>query len=629
MNYILLDKINSPDDLKKLEITELLQLAQEIREYILDVTSQNPGHVGANLGVVELTIAIHYVFNLPYDKVIWDVGHQCYTHKILSGRKEAFKMLRKKGGISGFPDPQESEYDAFIAGHSSTSISAGLGFAISDKLNNVNNRNIIVVIGDGSMTAGQAYEALINVGCHKPNILIILNDNRMSISPNKSAFSEYLFDIATSKTYNKVKNDVWRLLGRFEIAQKFVQNIDNAIKSIVLRHSNIFEALGIRYFGPIDGHNIISLISALNDLKDINGPKLLHVLTQKGKGYKAAEEKQDIFHAPGRFNRQTGDLIKEDDTDKPQNFQYVFGKTLVELAHMYNNIVAITPAMTIGSSLEEFAQKFPNRFFDVGIAEQHAVTFAAALAKNGLKPFCVIYSTFMQRAYDQFIHDVALQKLPVILCIDRAGLVGNDGVTHQGAFDISFFNCVPNTVIAAPKDEIELRNLMYSALFYNVPIIIRYPRESGIHVNWNKPFEKIESFKAEVIEEGENIAIIFAGNLYSEIKNLNEELLPKNIKIGIYNFRFIKPIDEELLHLICNKYRVIITLENNSIIGGLGSIVADFIATNNYNVRLVKLGIPDRFIKHSSVNEQYEECGLDKRSIKDTVLKVVSRYKFN
>lgn len=624
MSYPLLDKINSPSDLKKLEITDLLQLAKEIRDYIIDVTSQNPGHVSANLGVVELTIAIHYVFNMPYDKIIWDVGHQAYTHKILTGRRDLFKTLRQKDGISGFPDPEESEYDAFIAGHSSTSISAGLGFAIADKLNNIKDRNIIVVIGDGSMTAGQAYEALLNVGCLKPNILIILNDNRMSISPNKSAFSEYLFDIATSKTYNKVKNDVWRLLGRFEVAQKFVQNIDNAIKSIVLKHSNIFEALGIRYFGPIDGHNIVSLISALNDLKYINGPKLLHVLTQKGKGYKAAEEHQDIFHSPGKFDRLTGTIIKENESDKPQNFQYVFGKTLVELAEQYKNIVAITPAMTIGSSLEEFSQKFPERFFDVGIAEQHAVTFAAALARNGLKPFCVIYSTFMQRAYDQFIHDVAIQQLPVVLCIDRAGLVGNDGVTHQGAFDISYFSCIPNVAIAVPKDEIELRNFMYSALFYDKPLIIRYPRENGIHKEWNKPFEKIEFFKGEVIQEGEKIAILLLGNLYSEIKQLNEELISNNIKVGIYNMRFAKPVDESLLHNICKLYKVLITVENNSIIGGFGSIVSDFVGRNNYCVQVIKCGIPDKFVKHSSINEQYQECGLDKESIKKIILKCIN-----
>jgi len=628
MNYRLLEKINSPEDLKKLEISELIELASEIREYILDVTSVKPGHVGANLGVVEITIALHYVFNSPYDKIVWDVGHQCYTHKIITGRKDKFYNLREKGGISGFPDPNESDHDSFISGHSSTSVSVALGIVVADKLKNITDRNVIAFVGDGSMTSGQLYEALLNVGNIKPNLLIVLNDNRMSISPNKSPLSEYLLDIATSKTYNKIKQDVWRFLGKFQLARNIVQKIDNSLKTLILKHSNIFEAIGIRYFGPVDGHDLITLIEVLKSLKNIPGPKLLHVLTQKGKGYKPAEEKKDIFHSPGRFNRQTGEIIIENGTDKPQDYQYVLGETLIELAQKYDNFVVITPAMTIGSSLVEFSKKFPERFFDVGIAEQHAVTFAASLAYNNIKPFCVIYSTFLQRAIDQVIHDISIINSPVVLCIDRGGLVGNDGATHQGIFDIAYLRYIPNIILAAPKDEIELRNFLYTSLFLDKPIAIRYPREKGIHVNWKQQFQKIPLFKSEKIQDGEDVAILFYGALFDIINNVNKNLKQNGINIGIYNMRFAKPLDYETLHSICQTYKYIITIENGTIIGGFGSAISEFITMNNYKVILKTLGIPDNHIKHSSIDEQKKECGLTADALLNVVYKILKNKKF-
>ncbi|MGQ9848111.1 MAG: 1-deoxy-D-xylulose-5-phosphate synthase [Bacteroidales bacterium] len=622
--YPLLSNVNSPDDLKKLNFQELIQLASELRQFIIDVVSSNPGHLGASLGVIELTIALHYVFNTPYDKIIWDVGHQAYGHKILTGRRDVFHTLRKKGGISGFPTPKESEYDAFGVGHSSTSISAALGIAIADKLNGITDRNVIAVIGDGSMTAGMAFEALNNAGASRANMIVVLNDNRMSISPNVGAFSEYLLDIATSKTYNRVKNDVWRILGRFEVAQKAVQKIDNAIKSIVLRHSNLFEALGFRYFGPIDGHDLLYLTKVLEDLKRIPGPKLLHIITQKGKGFKQAELDQVTFHAPGKFDKKTGQLIiEQNDEQTPPNYQDVFGYTLTELASKNEKIVGITPAMLVGCSMHIFQEHFPERTFDVGIAEQHAVTFAAGLAINGMKPFCNIYSTFMQRAYDQAIHDVIIQDLPVVFCLDRAGLTGADGVTHQGAFDISFFRCIPNIVIAAPKDEIELRNMMFTASEFNHPMVIRYPRGKGVHINWQKPFEKIEIGKGECLLEGENIAILALGHTVNFAMKAAEKLMEKGIFIAVYNMRFAKPIDKDLVLKACHRYSNILTVEDGAIMGGFGSGVLELMQEMGLNNKLVRLGIPDYFIEHAAQSEQYIECGFDTNSIVKAIEKIL------
>lgn len=624
--YPLLSTINSPDDLKKLNLQELLQLTSELRQYIIDVVSCNPGHLGANLGVIELTVAIHYVFNAPYDKIIWDIGHQAYGHKILTGRRDTFYTQRKKGGLSGFPTPKESKYDAFGVGHSSTSISAALGIAIADKLKGISDRNIVAIIGDGSMTAGMAFEALNNAGSSKANMIVVLNDNRMSISPNVGALSEYLLDITTSKTYNKVKNDVWRILGRFEIAQKTVQKIDNAIKSIVLRHSNLFEALGFRYFGPIDGHDLIYLIKVLEDLKKIPGPKLLHVVTQKGKGFKQAEIDQVTFHAPGKFDKNTGQLIVEqNEKQTPPNYQDVFGYTLTELAIKNDKIVGITPAMLVGCSMHIFQKHFPERTFDVGIAEQHAVTFSAGLAINGMKPFCNIYSSFMQRAYDQAIHDVIIQDLPVVFCLDRAGLTGADGVTHQGAYDISFFRCIPNIVLAAPKDEIELRNMMYTASEYNHPMVIRYPRGKGVNIHWQKPFEKIEIGKGERLLDGNNIAILALGHTVNFAMRAANKLKEKGILIAVYNMRFAKPIDKDLVLEACHRYSNIITIEDGSIIGGFGSGILELMQELQLNNKVLRLGIPDRFIEHATQSEQYEECGYNTNSILKAVENILEK----
>jgi 1-deoxy-D-xylulose-5-phosphate synthase len=615
-NYPILSQINSPKDVKKLNHQELLQLANELRSFIIEAVSCNPGHLGANLGVIELTIALHFVYSAPFDKIIWDVGHQAYAHKILTGRRELFHTNRKKGGISGFPTPKESVYDTFGVGHSSTSISAALGIAVADKLQNISDRQIVAIIGDGSMTAGMAFEALNNAGASKLNITIILNDNKMSISPNVGAFSEYLLDIATSKTYNKVKNDVWRILGRVEGAQKIVQKIDNAIKSIVLRHSNLFESFGFRYFGPVDGHDLLYLIRILDDFKNITGPKLLHIQTKKGKGFKQAEEDQVTFHAPGIFDKETGQLIIESsDKNHPLNYQDVFGYTLVELGKQNDKIVGITPAMLTGCSMHIFQQHFPERTFDVGIAEQHAVTFSAGLAIAGMKPFCNIYSSFMQRAYDQVIHDVALQDLPVVFCLDRGGLVGQDGATHQGVFDIAYFRCIPNMTIAAPKDEIELRNMMYTATYYQHPIAIRYPRGKGVHTEWQKPFSMIEIGKGEILFEGKDIVILALGHPVNFALRAYNKLKEKGIEIGIYNMRFAKPLDHILIDKACKKYNTIITVEDGTIVGGFGSAVLEYMQEKNYKNTIYRLGVPDQFIEHATQAEQYEFCKFNTASI--------------
>ncbi len=627
-SYKILDSVSTPSDIKKLSQLELLELAKELRQFIIDAVSCNPGHLGANLGVIELTIALHYVFNAPKDKIIWDVGHQAYGHKILTERKTRFHTNRKKGGISGFPTPKESPYDAFGVGHSSTSISAALGMAIANKLKNIHDEQIVAVIGDGSMTAGMAFEALNNAGALKANITVILNDNRMSISPNVGAFSEYLLDIATSKTYNKVKNDVWRILGKVEGAQKIVQKIDNAIKSIVLRHSNLFESFGFRYFGPVDGHDLLYLIRILEDLKNIPGPKLLHIQTIKGKGFKQAEEDQVTFHAPGEFDKDTGKLIIETSKNLPLNYQDVFGYTLVELAKQNDKIVGITPAMLTGCSMHIFQQHFPERTFDVGIAEQHAVTFSAGLAIAGMKPFCNIYSSFMQRAYDQAIHDVMLQDLPVVFCLDRGGLVGQDGVTHQGVFDIAYFRCIPNSTIAAPKDEIELRNLLYTAVNYPHPIVIRYPRGKGVHADWQKPFHNIEIGKGEIIHEGKHIVILALGHPVNFALRAAQKLKENNISIGIYNMRFAKPIDKELITHACLNYSIIITIEDGVITGGFGSGVIEFMQEMNFKNDCIRLGVPDEFIEHATQTEQYEYCGFNTANIVKIVEELWARYYF-
>lgn len=618
----LLSGIQSPSDLKRFTIEELVQLCGELRQFIIDAACINPGHFGASLGVVELTVALHHVFNTPYDKLIWDVGHQAYAHKILTGRRDAFHTNRKYKGVSGFPKMSESPYDAFGTGHSSTSISAALGMAIASGLQNQKDRHHIAVIGDGSMTAGMAFEALNHAGVANANLLVVLNDNGIAIDKNVGALKEYLTDITTSRTYNRIKDDVWNILGSISKygpnTRGLIQKLENAIKSSLLKQSNLFESFNFRYFGPVDGHDVQHLTKVLNDLSHIKGPKLLHVVTVKGKGYLHAEKEQTKFHAPGLFNKKTGELkIAPCEKDKPPKYQVVFGITLLELAQNNPNIVGITPAMPTGCSLNIMMNAMPDKAFDVGIAEQHAVTFSAGLAAQGLIPFCNIYSSFFQRAYDQAVHDVALQNLPVIFCLDRAGLVGEDGATHHGAFDISFLRCIPGFTIAAPMNEEELRNLMYTAQENPTgPWVIRYPRGNGVMKNWKTPFKKIPVGKGRKIRDGRDIAVITIGPVGNIALNACDYVeSTEKISAALYDLRFVKPLDEALLHEIFSSFDKIITIEDNAIAGGMGSAILEFMADNDYTARVKRLGIPDTFVQHGSLEELHDECGFDQKAI--------------
>lgn len=621
--YQLLKDINSPDDLKKIDLSELPTVCEELRNFIIESASKNPGHFGASLGVVELTVALHYAYNTPVDQLVWDVGHQAYGHKILTGRRDLFHTNRVYGGISGFPSPKESEYDNFGVGHASTSISAALGIAKAASLQG-EKINTVAIIGDGSLTGGIAFEGLNNLGASGENVLIVLNDNKIAIDENRGALKEYLTDIATSKTYNKVKDDVWNFLGRLNRFgtnfQSFSQKIDNAIKSIVLKNSNLFESLNIRYFGPVDGHDVVLLVKLFEDIKNISGPKLLHIITKKGKGFKAAEENQTLWHAaPGKFDITTGKLTDTSHCEnEPQKFQDIFGDAIVELAKANPKICAITPAMISGSSLCKMFKEFPERSFDVGISEQHAVTFAAGLAIKGMLPFCNIYSSFMQRAYDQVIHDVALQNLKVIFCLDRAGLVGQDGPTHHGSFDLSYMRCVPNLVIAAPRDEFQLRNLMFTLQLekHNFPSVIRYPRGKSTQAKSKIEFKEIEIGKGEKIKDGKDIAILSIGTPGNTAIKLANDLEEENLNIAVFDMIFVKPLDNKLLTEIFNNYKHIITIEDNSIIGGFGSAISEFMVDNKFNSKIYRFGIPDRFISHGSQQQLIEECEFDYNTLK-------------
>ncbi len=617
----LLSEINYPSDLKKLKEADLPELCEEIRDFILDVTCASPGHVGASLGAVELAVAIHYVFNTPDDKLIWDVGHQAYAHKILTGRKDRFHTLRKYKGVSGFPKIEESKYDSFGTGHSSTAISAVLGMAIADRLKGGDKHHYIAVVGDGSITGGMAVEGINNTGISNENVLVILNDNGIAIDKNVGAIKEYLLDITTSRTYNKIKNIIWKVLGKASKygpnSRRIVQQIQSAIKGSLLKKSNLFESFNFRYFGPVDGNDVIRLSRVMRDLKRINGPKLLHVLTLKGKGFDRAEKEQTRFHSPGAFNRKTGEAIDEEHCEeKPPYYQFVFGKTIVELAEKNEKIVGITPAMPTGCSLNMMMEKMPDRVFDVGIAEQHAVTFAAGLAVQGMVPFCNIYSTFMQRAYDQVIHDVALQKLHVVFCLDRSGLVGEDGATHHGAYDLAYFRSVPNMTVAAPMNESELRNMMYTAqLDGKGPFSIRYPKGRGVLTDWQTPMKELETGKGRKIREGKDVAIITIGHVGNYALKASEKLEKENISTSIYDMRFLKPIDEQILKEIFDNHKKIITVEDGTIIGGLGSAVMEFMTDNNYESEIKRLGIPDSYIEHGTREELQKECGYDVEGI--------------
>ncbi len=625
-----LQQINTPDDLRKLSANDLAQVCNELREFIIDSVSNNPGHFGASLGVVELTVALHYVFNTPYDQLVWDVGHQAYGHKILTGRREQFHTNRKFGGISGFPKRSESEYDSFGVGHSSTSISAALGMAVASKLNN-ENRKVVAIIGDGAMTGGMAFEGLNNAGFLKSDILVILNDNNMAIDPNIGGITQHLLNISKSQTYNRMKDEVWEGLGKLKglgfLTRRAVQKTEGALKALLLNQSNLFEGLNFRYFGPVDGHDVQYLTRVLSDLKEIKGPKLLHVITQKGKGFPEAEINQTKYHAPGKFDKATGKIYSCGcELEKAPKFQNVFGETIVELAELNGKIVGITPAMPSGCSLNIMMQKMPHRAFDVGISEQHAVTFAAGLATRGMVPFCNIYSTFMQRAYDQVIHDVALQNLQVVFCLDRGGLVGEDGATHQGVFDIAYMRTLPNMVVAAPMDEPELRNMMYTAqLEGQGPFSIRYPRGCGTNVNWRTPFEKIEPGTARVLTEGIDLALLTIGKPGVFAQRALKKLQRDNISAAHYDMRFVKPLDEKLLHTVMRSFSKIITVEDGSVKGGFGSAVAEFVVQHHYSPEMVTLGVPDRFIEQGTPEQLYKECGFDTDGIYQTALKMMGR----
>lgn len=628
--YKLLNRIVTPSDLRKLPLEDLPQVSSELRQFIIDIVSSHPGHFGASLGVVELTVALHYVFNTPHDLIVWDVGHQAYGHKILTGRREKFHTNRQYKGISGFPKPDESEYDSFGVGHSSTSISAALGMAIAARYKG-ENRHVVAIIGDGAMTAGLAFEGLNNAGIQNSNLLVILNDNNIAIDPNVGAMKEYLLDVTTSKTYNRIKNDIWRLLGKIKFPSTnprlLIQKLEHAIKSAVLKHSNLFESMNFRYFGPVDGHDVIHLTQILNDLKNISGPKLLHCQTVKGKGFKQAELNQTQFHAPGMFNKTTGEILKiKTDKVKPPRYQDVFGHTIIELAEKNDKIVGITPAMATGSSLNLMMEKMPDRVFDVGIAEQHAVTFSAGLAKQGMKPFCNIYSTFMQRAYDQVIHDVAIQNLDVVFCLDRGGIVGEDGATHQGVFDLAYMRNVPNMTVSAPMNEEELRNLMYSAQLDNKgPFSIRYPRGRGVMPEWKKPFREIPVGKGRLIRAGHDIAILSIGHVGNFVVEATERLKKENVSICHYDMRFAKPLDEEILHRVFKEFEFVITIEDGTTTGGFGSAVIEFMTENQYSAHVKRMGVPDRFIDQGTPEELYRECGFDAEGIFTTVKQFLKR----
>jgi 1-deoxy-D-xylulose-5-phosphate synthase len=633
MSKSLLININSPADLKKLSEDQLPQVCTELRDFIIDAVSNNPGHLGANLGVVELTVALHYVFNTPDDKLIWDVGHQAYGHKILTGRRENFHLNRKYKGISGFPKMDESEYDAFGVGHSSTSISAALGMAIAAKMQNNPERNHIAVIGDGAMTGGMALEALNNAGVDNPNLLVILNDNGIAIDKNVGAIKDYLAGIVTSKAYNKLKDKVWQLLGGGtkygQNTRAIVKQVGNAVKGSILKRSNLFEAFNFRYFGPVDGNDVIRLTKLLSDMKNIPGPKLLHIITTKGKGLPQAEKEPTVFHAPpGAFDRKTGELVKEKPCNgvKPPKYQVVFGRTIIELAERNEKIIGITPAMPSGSSLDMMMHKMPDRAFDVGIAEQHAVTFAAGMATQGYVPFCNIYSTFLQRAYDQVIHDVALQNLNVVFCLDRAGLVGEDGATHHGAFDLAYLRSIPNITICAPMNEEELRNMMFTAQLENKgAFAIRYPRGRGVMKKWKTPLTEMPVGKGQMVCEGRDLAVISIGHIGNEALKAIRILEKDGISAALLNARFLKPIDEEALHNIFKKFPKIITIEDGTINGGLGSAVLEFMADNGYSAKVIRLGIPDRFIGQGSQEDLFRECGYDVQGIVKSARKLVGK----
>ena len=619
-SYSLLSKIDSPADLRRLTVEQLPALADELRRYIVEVVSARPGHLGASLGVVELAVALHYVFDTPNDRLVWDVGHQAYAHKILTGRREQFRTNRQYKGLSGFPRRAESPYDAFGTGHSSTSISAALGMSLAATHQGIE-RTCVAIIGDGALTGGMAFEGLNHGGSMKSNLLVILNDNNISIDPSVGGLKDYLLDISTSRTYNRLKDDAWELLGKLNrIAPRTraaVQKIDNAVKSALLKQSNMFESMGFRYFGPVDGHDVQHLTQVLSDLKQIGGPKFLHVQTIKGKGYTPAELNQTVFHAPGQFDVNTGQRLRVTPSEpQPPLFQDVFGETLVELALDNANVVGITPAMASGCSMTKLMEVMPHRTFDVGIAEQHAVTLSAGMAADGLVPFCNIYSTFMQRAFDQVIHDVALQQLHVVFCLDRGGLVGDDGATHHGAFDLAYMRMIPNMVVAAPLNEVELRNMMYTATLYQQgPFCIRYPRGRGVMPKWRESLSEITVGQSQTLRTGRDVAILSIGHVGNMAMEAAQSLAADGVEAMVVDMRFVKPLDEVMLTEVAERFQRIVTVEDGCLQGGFGSAVLEWMADNGYSPKIVRLGIPDHFVEHGPQAQLYADCGYSTEHI--------------
>lgn len=616
--YKVLDKVNTPEDLKKLNPADLPDLCQDLREFIIDALSCNPGHFGASLGVIELTVALHYVFNTPYDRIVWDVGHQAYAHKILTGRKDKFFTNRKFGGLKPFPSPEESEYDTFTCGHASNSISAALGMSVAASLKK-EHRHIVAVIGDGAMSGGLAFEGLNNASSTPNDLLIILNDNDMAIDRSVGGMKEYLLNLNTGSSYNKMRQKLWNAAKSLGILNEKHRNsiirFNNSLKSIIANQQNIFEGLNIRYFGPINGHDIKNVIKVLNDIKDMKGPKLLHLHTTKGKGYEPAEKEATIWHAPGLFDKETGKRITTDNKDIPPLYQEVFGKTLLELARQNDKIIGVTPAMPSGCSMNIMMKEMPDRVFDVGIAEGHAVTFSGGMAKEGMMPFCNIYSSFAQRAYDNIIHDIAIAKLNTVICLDRAGLVGEDGPTHHGAFDMAYLRCIPNLTIASPYDASQLRNLMYTAQLPDKgPFVIRYPRGRGHQTDWMHEFEEIPVGKGRKIKDGTELAVITIGPVGHTVEEILQE--DREGKVALFDLRFLKPIDEDMLHSIAARFKKIITVEDGVIKGGMGSAVLEFMCDHNYNdISIKRLGLPDTFVEHGSPKELYHKCHMDKEAI--------------
>ena len=626
-NYPYLSKIDTPADLRNLPVEELPKVCDELRRFIIDNVSQHPGHFASSMGAVDLTVALHYVFNTPYDRLVWDVGHQAYGHKILTGRRDVFHTLRSLNGISGFPNPKESEYDSFVAGHASNSISVALGMAVAADLEG-ENRNVVAVIGDASISGGLAFEGINNAASKNSNLIIILNDNDMAIDENVGSLGKYLTKLTTSKPYNDFRYKTYKFFVRHNIINEkgrgSILRFNNSLKSFISSQQNIFEGLNIRYFGPFDGHDVISLVAMLRNIKDMRGPRIVHLHTRKGKGYPVAEKDPTVWHAPGKFNPETGERIKSSQKPGTLKYQDVFGKTLVELAEQNPKIVGITAAMPTGCSMTFMQERFPTRAFDVGISEGHAVTFSAGMAKDGLVPYCCIYSTFLQRAYDNIIHDIALQKLPVVLCLDRAGLVGEDGATHHGVFDLAYLRPIPGMQIASPIDEHWLRNLLYTAQLDNYgPIAIRYPRGSGNRPDWHCEFSKVEIGKGQTLRRGTDVAVLSIGPIGQIAAKAINSLGVDAQKVGHYDMVWLKPIDGLIMSEVAMNYRKIITIEDGTKVGGLGSAVCDWLSEHHYQKHVIKIGVGDEFVAHGSVSEQYKQCGMDEESIRNTIIEAL------